>query len=103
MAKPGRPRTRPWAPVERPLHLGELSPRQFEVVELLVQGLTLKEVAQRLGISFHTAKNRLSLATERLGLDPNRNLRVQLAKLYWLDTMLKERVRHWVETFERGL
>jgi DNA-binding NarL/FixJ family response regulator len=37
-----------------------LSPREQELIELLVQGCTRKEAAQKLGISVRTANNYLT-------------------------------------------
>lgn len=45
-----------------------LSPREREVVGLLLQGLANKEIAQRLGIGEQTVKNALSGAYQRLGV-----------------------------------
>jgi len=45
-----------------------LSPREREVVGLLLHGLANKEIAQRLGIGEQTVKNALSSAYQRLGV-----------------------------------
>jgi DNA-binding NarL/FixJ family response regulator len=57
------------------LHLGEisntaptlLSPREQEVLALLSEGLSNRDVAQRLGISHHTAKFHVNAILDKLG------------------------------------
>jgi DNA-binding NarL/FixJ family response regulator len=44
----------------RPRHDDILTPREWEVLELLREGLTNEEIAGRLGISFDTAKFHVS-------------------------------------------
>lgn len=41
------------------------TPRQLEVIELLSQGKKIKEMAQILGISFHTTGRHMADAFER--------------------------------------
>ena len=53
---------------QRRLHGLPLSPREREVVGLLLHGLANKEIAQRLGIGEQTVKNTLSSAYQRLGV-----------------------------------
>lgn len=103
MGSRGRPRSRPWKGPQAPVYLRDLTERQFQVVELVARGLASKEIAQELGISPHTVKNHITLISEKLGLDPNRDLRVQMAKLFWMDLVLAERIRAWVEVVERGV
>jgi two-component system response regulator FixJ len=47
--------------------LAELSPRQREVMDLVVQGLANKEIAQRLNISPRTVENYRAWAMEKMG------------------------------------
>ena len=57
------------------LHVGEplgaaptlLSPREQEVLSLLSEGLSNRDVAQRLGISHHTAKFHVNAILDKLG------------------------------------
>jgi len=57
------------------LHLGEapsqvptlLSPREHEVLSLLSEGLSNRDLAQRLGISHHTAKFHVNAILDKLG------------------------------------
>lgn len=43
-----------------------LTPRELEILELLVEGETLKAVAARLGVSFHTVDNHVRSIYEKL-------------------------------------
>ena len=45
-----------------------LSKREFEVVQCLVQGLTNREIADRMGLSQHTVKNYLFRVFDKLGV-----------------------------------
>ncbi|MGM0579021.1 MAG: LuxR C-terminal-related transcriptional regulator [Myxococcota bacterium] len=45
-----------------------LSPRQMEVAHLAAAGLTVKEIAADLGLSYYTAKDHLKAAYQRLGV-----------------------------------
>jgi two-component system response regulator FixJ len=47
--------------------LGELSPRQKEVMYLVARGLSNKQIAQRLGISPRTVENYRAWVMERMG------------------------------------
>ena len=44
-----------------------LTPRQFTACALIAQGLTIGEVAERMGISKQTAREHLDKAASRLG------------------------------------
>lgn len=59
----------PAAPTDSPdpgLALQELSPREYEVVTLLAEGLSNKELAARLDISLHTVKNHVKSIFRKL-------------------------------------
>ncbi|WP_368373120.1 response regulator transcription factor [Rubellimicrobium arenae] len=45
---------------------GDLTPREREVLELLTQGASNKEIARRLGISVHTAKFHVGRVIDKL-------------------------------------
>ena len=47
--------------------MAELSPRQREVMELVADGLSNKQIAQRLGISSRTVENYRAWVMERMG------------------------------------
>jgi DNA-binding NarL/FixJ family response regulator len=55
-------------PPARPLGSHEtLTPRELEVIELLASGLSNKEIAERLGVSFHTVKFHVNAILGKLG------------------------------------
>lgn len=54
-----------------PERLAPLSPRHWEVLALVAQGLANKEIAAELGIGVETVKGHLRTILRRLGL-PNR-------------------------------
>jgi DNA-binding CsgD family transcriptional regulator len=54
-----------------------LTPRQIEVVQLVVNGLTSQQIARQLWLSPRTVENHIALARERARL-PNR-----AALVYW--------------------
>jgi DNA-binding NarL/FixJ family response regulator len=55
-------------PPPRPLGSHEtLTPREIEVLELLASGLSNKEIADRLGVSFHTVKFHVNAILGKLG------------------------------------
>ena len=53
--------------VERPSGAAPLSPREVEILQKIAYGATTKEVADQLGISFHTVKTHLERIFEKLG------------------------------------
>jgi DNA-binding CsgD family transcriptional regulator len=58
-----RPRPTPSLPLKE-----ELSPREHEVLSLLAQGLSNKQIAKRLGLSEGTVKNYVSSLLDKLGV-----------------------------------
>ena len=48
--------------------LGQLSPREVQVLRLLVHGLTNKEIAQQMHYSVGTVKNAVQHIIEKLGV-----------------------------------
>jgi DNA-binding NarL/FixJ family response regulator len=70
-----RPRQAPAGLVE------PLTPRETEVLQLLSQGLTNKTIAERLGISDHTAKFHVNAILGKLGAQSRTEAIVQAARL----------------------
>ncbi|MEW6156672.1 MAG: response regulator transcription factor [Verrucomicrobiota bacterium] len=60
------PKTAPAAPNPERDGLGELSPREHEVLECLAQGYLYKEIAERLGISIDTVRKHLGRVYQKL-------------------------------------
>ena len=70
----------------RPPHPDILTPRQWEVLECVRQGLTNEEIAQRLGITLDGAKFHVSEILLRLGVESRyeaANWRPQAARSRW--------------------
>jgi len=62
---------------------GDLSRREMEVLELIIQGLSNEEIAERLVISIATAKHHVSACIQKLGAS-NRTEAAFLAEQYGL-------------------
>jgi DNA-binding NarL/FixJ family response regulator len=58
-----------------------LTPRELEVLQLLAQGLPNKQIAQRLGISEHTAKFHVNAILGKLGAQSRSEAIVQAVRL----------------------
>lgn len=58
-----------------------LTPRELEVAQLLAQGLTNKEIAQRLAITLHTVKFHLNGILRKLGVSTRTEAVVRAARL----------------------
>lgn len=57
-----------------------LSPRQYEIVRLLVDGYTQRAVAHALGLSLQTVKNHLYEARHRVGVETTAQVMVAVAE-----------------------
>ncbi|MFD6572400.1 response regulator [Streptomyces diastaticus] len=64
---PGPGEARPAEP-EQPSVLDRLSPREREILELIGEGLTNREIAERLYLAEKTVKNRISAILSKLGV-----------------------------------
>ena len=60
---------------------GILTTREKEVFELLVSGLTTKEIASTLKISEKTVRNHISNVMQKLGVKGRANAVIELLKL----------------------
>jgi DNA-binding NarL/FixJ family response regulator len=69
------------AAIETPL--GGLSPRELEVLALVADGLTNRDIAQRLVLSEHTVNRHVANILRKLGL-PSRAAAASLAGRYGL-------------------
>jgi two-component system, NarL family, nitrate/nitrite response regulator NarL len=58
-----------------------LTPRELEVLQLLAQGLPNKQIAQRLGISDHTAKFHVNAILGKLGVQSRSEAIVQAVRM----------------------
>jgi DNA-binding NarL/FixJ family response regulator len=63
-----------------------LTPRQREVLQLVIEGCTMKEVANRMGISTRTAESHKYEMMEGLGVDNTAELIQYAIKLGMTDT-----------------
>jgi DNA-binding NarL/FixJ family response regulator len=71
----------PATAIETPL--GGLSPRELEVLVLVAEGLTNRDIAQRLVLSEHTVNRHVANILRKLGL-PSRAAAASLAGRYGL-------------------
>jgi DNA-binding NarL/FixJ family response regulator len=70
-----RPRPVPQAPLD------PLTPRELEVLQLLAQGLSNRRIAERLGISEHTAKFHVNAIVTKLGAQTRTDAAIRAARL----------------------
>ena len=69
--------------------IDSLTPREYDVMELLIDAMTLKEIASHLKISVQTASKHRSRVLEKLGAKNE----VALLKMLWTaDPRLTERI-----------
>jgi DNA-binding NarL/FixJ family response regulator len=57
-----------------------LGPREREVADMVVQGLTSEAIAARLGTSFHTVRSQIRRVYEKLGVRDRASLALQLGR-----------------------
>ena len=70
-----------WQAAEAPALAEELTPRELEVLRLLAEGLPNKAIAQRLGISEHTAKFHVNAILGKLGVQSRTEAVVRATRL----------------------
>ena len=75
---------------EERLEALNLTPRELEILRLIADGLSNKEIAARLYLSFHTVKNHVHNILEKLKVQ-HRSQAVEYAAR-----------RRWLEVRERG-
>ncbi len=72
----------PSTSAEPPAELAEpLTPRELEVLQRLTQGLSNKQIAQRLGVSEHTVKFHVNAILGKLGVQSRSEAIVQAVRL----------------------
>ena len=76
--RPAPPRRAP------PRGVDPLTPREREVLQLLAQGLSNKDIAARLTISEHTAKFHVNAVLAKLGVQRRTEAVVRAARLGWV-------------------
>lgn len=68
-----------------------LSPREMEILELVIQGMSNREIAYRLGISHQTVKNHMTSVLSKLGMADRTQAAVYALRHGWVP--LRERKR----------
>lgn len=66
--------------------MDKLTPRELEVAALVAEGLSNKLIAQRLGLSDHTAKFHLNNVAKKLGV----STRAEVAVKYTVARIIKD-------------
>lgn len=69
---------------EEELFLSPLSSREMEILELVVRGLSNKEIAYRLGISHQTVKNHMTAILGKLGVADRTQATVYALRHGWV-------------------
>lgn len=60
-----------------------LSPREMEILELICQGASNKDIAERLGISYQTVKNHVTAILQKLGVNDRTQAVLYALKQGW--------------------
>jgi DNA-binding CsgD family transcriptional regulator len=79
-----------------------LTPRQYELMVLLGDGLTMKQAAQRMGISFSTARTIAWQAYGRLGVNSIAQAVIVMSRPGWLRWLPNEPDPTPVTAFQRA-
>ncbi|MEA3338820.1 MAG: response regulator transcription factor, partial [Chloroflexota bacterium] len=64
--------------------LSPLSPREMEILELVVRGMSNKEIAYHLGISHQTVKNHMTAVLSKLGVADRTQATVYALRHGWV-------------------
>src|SRR5215217_4579605 len=78
------PSVSPRAPARVTAGVDPLTPREREVLLLLAEGLSNKDIAARLAISEHTAKFHVNAVLQKLGVQRRTEAVVRAARLGWV-------------------
>lgn len=71
-------------PARRPPPDVELTPREREVIGFVAEGLTTKEVAELIGLSFATVRTHVEHAREKLGARTRTEAVANASQLGWV-------------------
>jgi DNA-binding NarL/FixJ family response regulator len=71
-----------------------LSPREMEILELVIQGLSNKEIAYHLGISHQTVKNHMTAILSKLGVADRTQAAVYALRHGWVP-LREQQERHY--------
>jgi len=71
--------------------LSPLSPREMEILELVTQGMSNKEIAYHLGISHQTVKNHMTSVLSKLGVADRTQAAVYALRHGWVPLCERER------------
>ena len=69
---------------EKSQFLSPLSPREMEILEVVVQGMSNKEIAYKLGISHQTVKNHMTAILRKLGVADRTQATVYALRHGWV-------------------
>jgi DNA-binding NarL/FixJ family response regulator len=69
---------------EEPSFFSPLSPREMEILELVIQGMSNKEIAYHLGISHQTVKNHMTAILGKLGVADRTQAAVYALRHGWV-------------------
>jgi two-component system response regulator DegU len=64
--------------------LSPLSPREMEILKLVIQGMSNKEIAYHLGISHQTVKNHMTAILSKLGVADRTQAAVYALRRGWV-------------------